>query len=315
MMTKLGVPILHSDQNGDNNVLIPGDRVDACCRGMSADRQIRALALAETKTLVDWAADEGWNPGLCDADAFHAADPQGFLGVFVDGAMAAGISAVAYGEHYGFVGLYICRPDMRGKGHGKAVWDAGMARLDGRTIGLDGVDAQLANYRSMGFAPAYRTVRYSGRLQAFQQRHGEADIRPVTAELMDAAEAFDRRFFPGSRQAFLGHWLTSPHTALVVMRAGAIAALGVMRECRQGLKLGPLFADDQADAESLLAAFAPVAGSGTIHLDVPETSGAFAELLASLGFSTGFETTRMYKGPLPAVSGHGVLAVTSLELG
>lgn len=119
-------------------------------------RTIRTLARDEVETLVDWAAAEGWNPGLGDAALFQAADPQGFIGAFVDGELSAGISAVAYGDDFGFIGLYICRPDRRGQGHGKAVWDAGMARLGKRTIGLDGVVEQQANYRSMGFAPAYR---------------------------------------------------------------------------------------------------------------------------------------------------------------
>ena len=74
---------------------------------------IRTLTLAETGELVDWAAGEGWNPGRDDAPAFHAADPGGFIGAFVDGAMVAGISAVAYGDDFGFIGLYICRPDCR----------------------------------------------------------------------------------------------------------------------------------------------------------------------------------------------------------
>ncbi|RUT86550.1 GNAT family N-acetyltransferase, partial [Mesorhizobium sp. USDA-HM6] len=100
-------------------------------------RTIRVLASQEVEMLVDWAAGEGWNPGFGDAAVFQAADPEGFIGAFVDGQMVAGISAVAYGDRFGFIGLYICRPDRRGEGHGKAVWDAGMARLGNRTIGLD----------------------------------------------------------------------------------------------------------------------------------------------------------------------------------
>ena len=58
---------------------------------------IRTLTLADTGQLVDWAAGEGWNPGRDDAPAFHAADPGGFIGAFVDGAMVAGGGA---GGHF-----------------------------------------------------------------------------------------------------------------------------------------------------------------------------------------------------------------------
>ena len=161
-------------------------------------RTIRMLTLQEVERLVDWAAGEGWNPGLGDAAVFRAADPEGFIGAFVDGEMVAGISAVAYGERFGFIGLYICHPDRRGEGHGKAVWDAGMARLGNRTIGLDGVVEQQANYRRMGFEPDYETIRYSGHVDS-----GDAagltlggDIRPLTPDLIADVLAYDRGCFP-----------------------------------------------------------------------------------------------------------------------
>lgn len=272
---------------------------------------IRTLSLAEVGTLVDWAAGEGWNPGLADAVAFHAADPDGFLGAFVDGEMAAGVSAVAYGADFGFIGLYICRPDMRGRGYGKAVWDAGMARLAGRTIGLDGVPEQQANYRSMGFVPDYRTFRYGGR---FEPTAISDAIRPMTPDLFEAAAAFDRRFFPAPRPAFLRRWLEPPHVALASIRDGTLAGYGVARACRDGFKIGPLFAGSNEDARSLLAALAEAAG-GPVHLDVPEVNRAFMELLAAARMARGFETARMYHGPAPGIALGGVFAVTTLELG
>lgn len=53
------------------------------------------LALAEFRAPLGGAADEGWNPGFGDAVAFHAAGPDFSIDAFVDGAMVAGIAAVA----------------------------------------------------------------------------------------------------------------------------------------------------------------------------------------------------------------------------
>lgn len=275
----------------------------------AAQRTIRALTDPEVATLVGWAAGEGWNPGLHDAAAFHAADPAGFLGAFVGGELAAGISAVAYGEAFGFIGLYICRPDLRGRGHGRAVWDAAMARLAGRTIGLDGVPQQQANYSRMGFAAAYRTVRYSGRLEGA----GGGRIRPVDPGLAADIVACDRRFFPAPRAAFLERWLRPPHVALAAMRGTSLAGYGVARPCRDGWKIGPLFAETDADAQHLLAALSAAAG-GLVHLDVPATAGAFSAFLLASGFTAGFETARMYHGPAPTTARQGH-AITTLELG
>jgi len=68
-----------------------------------------------------WADDEGWNPGNTDGLAFHAADPGAFLIGRLDGTPLACISVVRYGAGFGFLGYYIARPEIRGKGYGKAL--------------------------------------------------------------------------------------------------------------------------------------------------------------------------------------------------
>ena len=37
------------------------------------------MSRQELDLAVDWAAAEGWNPGLHDANCFYAIDPNGFL--------------------------------------------------------------------------------------------------------------------------------------------------------------------------------------------------------------------------------------------
>lgn len=273
-------------------------------------RAIRVLQEKEVETLVGWAADEGWNPGLDDAAPFRAADPEGFLGAFVGDELAAAISAVRYGDRYGFIGLYICRPDMRGQGHGKAVWDAGMRRLSSRVVGLDGVPAQLANYARMGFRATYRTVRYSGVPCA--PSSGQELERPGPA-LLPSLLDYDRRWFPAPREQFLRLWLSPPRRALVAMRDGSVVGYGVARECRDGWKIGPLFADDEPLARTLFAGLAREAG-GVVHVDAPESNAAFVAYLADCGLRPGFETIRMFAGGNleSALAG---FATTSLELG
>ena len=72
------------------------------------------------------------------------AEPGGFLiGELRDEPVGC-ISAVSYGGRYGFIGLYIVRPEYRGRGYGLRLWQAAMARLEGHNVGLDGVVAQQA---------------------------------------------------------------------------------------------------------------------------------------------------------------------------
>ncbi len=72
--------------------------------------------------MVDWAAAEGWNPGLGDADTFWATDADGFVGVHRDGALVASGSIVSYAGEFGFLGFFIVRPELRGQGLGRQLW-------------------------------------------------------------------------------------------------------------------------------------------------------------------------------------------------
>jgi len=274
--------------------------------------EIRQLTLPEVAELLLWAKAEGWNPGIDDAAPFHAADPQGFLGCFVDGRMASGISAVASGPDFGFIGLYISHPDFRGQGYGRKVWDAGMARLGSRTVGLDGVPAQQENYRSMGFEPAHRTWRYSGR---FMPANVDPAVVTIGTDLLPAIAEFDRLHFPGPRMEFLRAWLDEPRAARAIIRDGRVAAYGVLRKCHDGYKIGPLFAETENDACLVFVALCSCSNGETVAIDVPEPAAGFSAYLDDLVFEKGFDTMRMYRGGAPAIRTAGVFGITTLELG
>ena len=50
---------------------------------------IRPMRPDEISIAVDWAAAEGWNPGLADDACFATVDPQGFLVGEIEGETAA----------------------------------------------------------------------------------------------------------------------------------------------------------------------------------------------------------------------------------
>jgi len=279
---------------------------------------IRTMTRADLDIALEWAAAEGWNPGLDDADAFYAADPEGFLMGFIGHEPVACISVVAYGDAYGFLGLYICHPDHRGRRHGRAMWDAGMARLGERTIGLDGVVAQQANYAKSGFKLAYRNIRYGGPARA----HEVGDVRLVELRhnhpigLAGSIVAYDRALQPGPREEFLRAWLTPPgRRSLAFVEADSICGYGCVRMCREGYKIGPLVGDTPAIAERIFAGLSARLHGAPIFLDVPEPNAAAVALAERHGLKPVFETARMYRGHTPTEHLDRIFGITTLELG
>lgn len=281
---------------------------------MTSDYLIRTMSRAELDRAVEWAAAEGWNPGLHDADAFYAADPEGFFAGVLDGEMIASISLVAYGPEFSFLGFYIVQPVHRGKGLGLALWREALARHGTKLIGLDGVVAQQENYKKSGFQLAYRNIRYGGVVAG----KPSASARFIAADTVpfDRLLAYDREFFPALRSAFLSRWIKPPGgKALVAMDGDRLAGLGVIRPCREGFKLGPLYAASESIAEELFLALVETAHGATSYLDVPAPNAAAIRLAERHGMKPVFETARMYTGAAPDLPLSRLFGVTSFELG
>jgi ribosomal protein S18 acetylase RimI-like enzyme len=282
---------------------------------MPNDYRISKMTPAETDLAVEWAAAEGWNPGLHDGAVFHATDPNGFFLGLLDGEPIACISTVAYDEDFGFLGFYIVRPEFRGKGYGLQIWQTGMEYLGDRNVGLDGVPAQVENYRKSGFALAYRNIRYGGRTAS--GTIDQPSIRPYEEGDFNEVSRLDREVFPAARDAFLKRWLALPDShALVASGDAGVTGFGVIRKCREGYKIGPLVAADERVADSLFhALIARVEPDQPVFLDVPEVNGTAVSLAERAGMMPAFETARMYNRGEPSLKLEKVYGVTTFELG
>lgn len=267
----------------------------------------------DVRLAVDWAAREGWNPGRSDAECFRAADPDGFLIGRVAGEPASVISAVRYPGRFAFVGLYIVAPEHRGRGLGWATWCAAMERVEGDVVGLDGVVEQQANYARSGFVLAHRSIRFGGVPRALPRNAAE----PMLATDLPAVQALDRSCFGGDRPAFLASWLAQPGAHVAVARSDAgIEGYGVIRPCRSGAKVGPLFAEGPDAAAAVLGSLLAHVGPGEpVFLDVPEPNADAVALARRAGLAPVFETARMYRGGDRGLPLERVFGITTFELG
>jgi GNAT superfamily N-acetyltransferase len=275
--------------------------------------RVRTVARDEMKLFFDWANREGWNPGLYDGPCFHDADPGGMLVAELHGEPVACIGCVRYSDSFGFVGQYIAKPEFRGRGFGLRLWTAGLARLAGCNVGLDGVLEQVKNYERSGFRFSHHHIRYGG-APAGELALG---ITPLDAFSFADVLAYDRACFPAPREAFLKSWPAQPESvSLGLLREGKLAGFAVARKAVDGFKIGPLFADDATAAESLLLGLAKETG-GPVVIDVPESSAhpSAEELVRRLGLTEVFRCARMYTKGRPAIAFDKVFGVTSLELG
>lgn len=276
---------------------------------------IRTMQADELDIAIQWAAAEGWNPGLADKKSFFSADNKGYLLGLLDGKPIATISVVKYDESFGFLGFYIVKPDFRGQGYGIQIWKAGLEYLKGCNIGLDGVVDQQDNYKKSGFKLAYRNIRYQGVTGGDVPNN--TNIINLSKLSIAAISNFDRQYFPAMRESFIENWVrqTNSH-ALGIVQGNDLMAYGVIRECKMGYKIGPLFADSFENAESLfLALKAQVKSNQPLFLDIPEPNLEAIKLVEKYNMTVSFETARMYTGTEPNLPINNIFGVTTFELG
>jgi GNAT superfamily N-acetyltransferase len=290
---------------------------------MSNELTIRNMTRPEVNELVEWAAREGWNPGLNDAELFWATDPDAFIAADIDGKLIGGGAITSYNGEFGFMGFFIVRPEYRGQGLGNTIWHARRDRLldrlrPGAAIGMDGVFTMQDYYASGGFVFSHRNLRFRADIpeHAIAQLAEDIAIMPLADVPFEQVLEYDRSCFPAPRTAFVKAWTEQPDAlALACHRDGELLGYGVLRRCREGCKLGPLFANDAATANALYLQLSTFAAGGPLFLDAPENNPAAMTLVKEQRMTEVFGCARMYLGQPPALSHERIYGVTTFELG
>lgn len=275
--------------------------------------KIRTMLPEELSIAIHWAAQEGWNPGINDAALFYLADPTGFFVGEVDGEVVAVGSAARYDEHYAFCGLYIVAPAHRGKGYGLELTKHRLDYCGERNVGIDGVLENVEIYKRIGYVPYYQNKRFQ---KIASSKQMNSAISEVTDAHIPAILNYDLQCFSAPRKAFLSAWLMQQHgRAVCVLEDGVVKGYAVRRQCQEGYKVGPLFADSPAIAADIFHALQQDIQGEIIILDVPENNSDAVRLAETEKMEVVFATSRMYQKGLPKTNSNKIFGITTFELG
>ena len=275
---------------------------------------ITQMSTQEVDIAVDWARQEGWNPGVHDAECFYRTDPKGFYAAKINDEIVGTVSAVKYPGGFVFAGFYIVRPDMRGKGIGTILYSFLEDSCKDFNVGIDGVLQMQTAYERHGFMFAHKNCRYAGRAK------GKLSDRciPVRKKDLKDVVAFDAKCFSVPRPEFLSCWLfqKDSHSFMIQKKdTNEICGYGVIRKCFQGHKIGPLFADTQDTATAILESLMSTIPTEEVFLDAPEPNTSAIALAQRYGMQPVFATARMYTKHLLALPLDNIYGITSFELG
>ena len=110
---------------------LPSNLTESAPAGLAVTNATRD----DWRVVEPWIEQQGWDPGISDADQFYAVDPAGFFVGWLGGEIVSAIAVVNYDDSFAYLGHYMVRPDQRGRGCGVATWNAAIGHAGSRTIG------------------------------------------------------------------------------------------------------------------------------------------------------------------------------------
>ncbi len=283
---------------------------------MSKQYTITPMLPSEAQIAIDWAKQEGWNPGLHDAQTFYRVNPTGLFIGKVEEEVVAVASSIIYDNNYAFFGLLIVKDGERGKGYGMGITDYRMAYVGDRNIGLDGVVEWQPAYAKNGFKYAHRNMRYHAVGFNHEDSLNDPHIQTLDKIPFKDIVTYDTAHYPAMRPAFVSTWINQPESlAIGYVKDGTLCGYAVIRPCYQGFKIGPLFADNETIAESLFGRLAHFAKDKDIYLEITELNPDAQNLVKRHNMNFVFETARMYTKEAPELPQKEIYSITNFEMG
>jgi GNAT superfamily N-acetyltransferase len=239
---------------------------------------ITALTPAAMEGCLALSAEAGWNQNAADWDVFFRSGTVFGIG---DARCPVATGAVLpYSGGFGWVSMVLVTAAQRGKGLGTRVLRRCIEALGAQGLCpvLDATPAGERIYRPLGFRTQLGLTRWRGTGGGAVP----ARVRPLTPTELSVAAAADAAAFGAERGTLLRDLLdrapaqafrTAEGTGFVLARPG-----------RQALQIGPLVADSEAEAATLLDA-ALARAEGPVLLDLADRWTALAAQLRARGFT------------------------------
>lgn len=284
------------------------------------DFRVLQASLKDIETVLGWTKAEGWGLGVHDALPYLVGDPTGFFVGYLENQPVGFIAAIRYSSEFGFIGLYLVKPEFRGKGYGIQIWKKGMEHLKGCNVGLDGVPIQQKKYEKSGFKLAYSHIHYlsdvDSRSTWAEELPSDLALQNIQEIPLDLVLKYCDLKFPAHRHKFLTTWFSMPEASgYVALRDQQIQGLGWIRKCQGAYTIAPLFAENPQIARALFLKLSKDAGKNPILIDVPSVNESAVQLANELKLTPAFHALRMYTDNPPPIHQSTIFGVTSMTMG
>ena len=278
---------------------------------------VRGLEERDIDAAIGLTDLEHWGYTRADFRRLLALSPRGCFVAESRGQVVGVLTTTSYGG-LAFLGAVIVRPELRGKGVGKAMMEAALTRLteEGvRAVRLYAYLNAIRFYERLGFHSEYEVVRWTGPASTGRVRA----VRPVRLNDLDAIARMDARYFGTNRRALLDLLVEEfASTFLVAEHRGRIRGFIVGNRSGDSCEVGPWVVEpeNEAIATDLVRGLAAATGASELAFSGPTRNEALLEFVRLGRFDETLRTLRMWWEANEFVGEpRGIWALAGLEKG
>jgi len=239
----------------------------------------------------------GWNQVGRDWEQFLTLTPDGARVAEHNGRVVGTVATVKYGTRFGWIGMVLVDPIVRGRGIGTLLLDAALELLsDMPLVRLDATSAGHDLYVTRQFTEEGRILRLQASAPALTASAHEG-VRRMTDQDIEDVSALDEEIFGASRAALLRWmWQGAPEYAWVARHGTRVTGYMFGRHGHNFEHMGPIVAVGAETARQLATACLSRHAGGAFVVDIPVHAPSWQRSLEALGFREQRPLIRMARG-------------------
>ena len=258
---------------------------------------LRPMRASDIEVGLQLCRASGWNQVRRDWEQFLSLTPDGSCVATCERRVVGTVATVRYGTRFGWIGMVLVEPAVRGRGIGTLLLDHALELLsDLPLVRLDATSAGHPLYLTRGFIEEGRVNRLQGIAPALAQPRPEG-VRPMREQDIAEVSALDEQVFGANRASMLRWmWQGAPEYAWVAQSGSRVTGYTFGRHGHDFEHLGPIVAVDSEDARRLAATCLGAHSSRSFVVDAPLGQPSWQRGLEALGFRHQRPLIRMARG-------------------
>lgn len=280
---------------------------------------IRKMLASDLPAAMEIKTEVGWNQAPEDWECFLELNPRGCFVAVAEDAVIGTATTILYGHTLAWIGMVLVREVFRRQGIATRLMEAALAYLEAqecRSILLDATEAGAAVYQKLGFKQEFPVERWHlvpedwPVLEEPTQRWS-----PLAPDSIDSLSKWDALHFGANRLRLLQFYCHPPLIHFCMGDPERPSGYVLSRKGSGAVQVGPLVADSERTARSILSTWLQLHPHQPLIVDIPAIQKGWDQVLASLGFQRTRSLVRMLLGECVANRVSGIYCLAGFEFG